>query len=174
MKKFLPQLGIISTLILSSSTWAQLPVVGSVVFEDANAASSVPTLSGLTIVAMALILAAVAYRVLKQKGININQTMVLALVAAGAFAFSIGGVDWVSDANAKSVTKLPVDGPGTMPIALYDTYYVNTGTTDLRIKSIKVDPGYSCDVGETPDKCDVGMVLESSENCSLYCSADSG
>lgn len=92
------------------------------------------------LVAMALLLGAIAFRVMKQKGNSAGRMMVVTLMGVGVLASGVSGVKLINDANAIPGTKHSLDSSGKAGICQYYNVYTNVGGSDMMILYINTDP----------------------------------
>ena len=177
MYQWITRLSIASFLYLfSSAVWAGTPPVGSITYAlvaappPPVAAAPVPTLSGVMFMIMALLLAAVAYRVLKQKQNSSSRMMVLSLIAVGSLASGMSGVKLINDAYAFIPTSVTgVSNPGTTTLYGGFNRLENIGEADLEITDITLNNGIACVPIESAPQCLVDGVIISGSSCSLSC-----
>ena len=149
---------------LSAPVLAGGVVAGSITF--AADATPVPTLSGVMLMIMALLLAVVGYRVLKQKDNNASRMMVLSLIGVGALVSGAGGIKLINDAYAGFGHEVPAPGQ-------YDIYgggsvntYNNTSSATLTVTAIGFQQGYLCN-----GSCAVDATIADGSSCDLTCIA---
>lgn len=167
MKRFLYGLTVISTLSISSFAWAgPVPVVGVIRFS--GEAQTVPTLSGVMLVALTLLLGFTAYRWLKRSDHTAGRIMVITLMGLGALASGLGGVNLISNANAiPVVTEFSVSNGGAYDIYQYLNTYKNTGSGNLTVQSVSIDRGYFDISSNYEPFCTKGMILSPGKSCNV-------
>lgn len=113
--------------------------VGSVVY--GSGASAVPTLGGSALIVLAILLAVIAFRILRtqqHKGVN----LVVALTAIAAVASGAGGIRLVSDANAMvTAVNMTSESGGTVFLSIGPNEVTNVTDVPLSIQQIEVVPG---------------------------------
>jgi len=135
------------------------------------AATPVPTLSGMMLIVLALLLAAVAYRILRQKENNASRMMVLSLLTVGALASGLGGVTLINDAYAS------IPGPNPTVVDLTDpngnTVGIHSGTKSYINKTGEVTEILErsledfCIFRPIINQCTIGKQLAVDEVCDL-------
>jgi len=114
---------------------------------------------------LALLLATIAYRILKQKGNNTSRTMFLSLIAVGALVSGINGVKLINDAYAIIPSYfIDVGGPSTRDLREFSNTYTNVDTSSLFISEVLVSEPYGCFGG-----CSVDTVLFPGDSCEVSC-----
>jgi hypothetical protein len=147
-------LTVLAGLGLSSNVFAGGSSVGSIVYGSGG--SAVPTLGGSALIVLAILLAVIAFRIMRtqqHKGVN----LVVALTAITAIASGVGGVHLVSEANAAPggvVVDLSSAGGGTVQVFLGLNYVVNRTNVPLQILDITIAPG--CAIGPGADTANGG------------------
>ncbi|MGK0269406.1 MAG: hypothetical protein ACI88H_000037 [Cocleimonas sp.] len=169
---FIQKTLITSILLLSSVTAMAGPGIGTMTMTFGGA--NIPSLSGIMLVFLSLLLFAIAFRTAKQKQRN---KFFVALISSGALLAVLGGAGQLKnnlDVQAGWILLLPTIGfdqtNTTRPINPGATEYENEeigliGTiTNITITG----PGYTCD-GVGVQRCTVGISLSPNESCSLVC-----
>lgn len=158
---------------LSSSVWAVAASPGQLIYGPV--ATPVPTLSGPILIILALLLATIGYRILRQKNNHAGRMMTLSLIAIGALASGIGGVKLIDDAYASFIpeTDLVEASGGVVDICSNcgTQGYRNVTNAVTKIKRI-VKPEGSCEFvapGPAPS-CTEGLFLSAQAICYLNCS----
>lgn len=158
---------------ISSSVWAGTSATsGTLVY--APAATSVPTLSGMMLVILALLLATIAFRVSRQTNHNSGRMMVLSLISIGALASGMGGIKLISDVNASGSASLIMVGGGSLPIEINQ---LNTFTNQTGIKqtiiSVTFDSPSDCPAypAGNANECTQGKILADTQQCTVDCSS---
>ncbi len=107
-------------------------------------ASAVPTLSGGLLIALALLMAAIAFRMLRAQSRSGARMLVWA-TAVGALASGASGVKLISDAHAVVVhgytVELTSETGGTINISDGPSTLVNTSGVTLQILQMNPAPG---------------------------------
>ena len=157
--------GLVASLLslLSFSAWAGS--VGTITYGPVVASTPVPTMSGVMLVMLALLLATIAYRILRQKENNAGRMMVLSLLAVGALASGLGGITLIDDAYAPS--GIPLTNPGGDTLLLYSgtTSYINdTGAVTEILGRTAVQ---GCAFQSIIEECTIGKQLAADEICNL-------
>ena len=101
-----------------------------VVVYGAVASTAVPTLGGSALIVLAILLAVVAFRIMRMqqhKGVN----LVVVLTAVTALASGVGGVDLVSEANALPGGVVDMSSAGGGSVQLIFGFNEVTNTTDV-------------------------------------------
>ena len=159
---------IITSLLyfLSSSSWAGNG--GGTITYGPSAATPVPTLSGVMLIMLALLLAAIAFRILRQKDNHAGRMMVLSLLAVGTLASGLSGVKLIDNAYADPILEeLTNPNGGTLVIDNNDIYEIRNATSGTAtILNIQFN---GCENLPAPDvpKCTVGLELADTESCFL-------
>jgi len=156
----------------SSSVWAGAPnQVGTLTY---GPVPPIPTLSGMMLVVLALLLATVGYRMMTQKENNAGRMMVLSLIAVGAMASGLGGVKLINDAYAinggggngggepQSAHDMTNATGGVLPINRYGNSYTNQTDSPLMVLGIDLGGSY-CHGGN----CEVGKTIRPGDSCNL-------
>jgi len=174
MYQFISRIATASALFLLSSTaWAGggfgTLTYGPVLAPPppVTAATPVPTLSGIMLMVMALLLAAIGYRILKQKDNNASRMMMLSLIAVGSLASGMSGIKLINDAYAAPLNDHPLDTQGQASVEDGLNNYNNVGTPDIEIYTVDVDQ--YCGVQGNPGDCVVGTILQNGQTCTLEC-----
>ena len=152
--------GLVALCFLSTPVLAGSQVVGDITFAGPT---SVPTLSGIMLMMMALLLAVVGYRILKQKGNNASRMMVLSLIAVGTLMSGVGGIKLINDAYAVPTTLHDVSAPGTYDVNNYANTYTNTSSAILTITGTSL-PGPICH-----GTCLEDSTVAPAASCTLNC-----
>ncbi len=135
---------------------------GVIVFTGAT--TSVPTLSEWGMAIMALILAGLAYRTLRQG--KHGGTPLALLVGAAIFVAGLAGNGMI--ARASTVSHIDCPGPGSYTLPNDSLYTVtNTSNGPLFLQSIT---GHN--IFYSPGKCEVNMTLQAGQTCSAQLISD--
>lgn len=134
----IPLLGL-AGIGLSSNVFAGSSV-GSIVY--GSGASAVPALGGSALIVLAILLAVIAFRILRtqqHRGVN----LVVALTAIAAVASGAGGVRLVSDANAVAVgvVNMTSESGGTVQLFPGPNEVTNVTSVPLTILEIQLVNG---------------------------------
>jgi len=172
--KFSILTGIISFLTLFSSN-VFAGTGGTLVYAPVNTTvdpTSVPTLSGIMLVFMSLLLFAVGYRVAKQKNSKAGK-LFMTLICVGALASGIGGAKMINEVTAAdSDILLSNAGGGTVgiPQNVVSIFENSSGVTQ-KIISISLPGNCNGIYGSNPGvaECSVNLVLPQMNSCFLDC-----
>ena len=173
---------IITSLLyfLSSSVWAVAASPGQLIYGPVATPTPVPTLSGPILIVLALLLATIGYRILRQKDNHAGRMMSLSLIVIGALASGIGGVKLIEDAYATVTEILLEEAQGGSVDICWNCGtegFVNETGAATEIKQI-VKPANCEWLPLPPDEfpqCTVGLILSTdigSDTCYLYCEFD--
>ena len=153
--------GLIALFFLSTPVLAGgEPVIGSITF---SGPTPVPTLSGIMLMMMALLLAVVGYRILKQKDNHASRMMVLSLIGVGALVSGAGGIKLINDAYASPHISHDVSAPGTYDVHAWGNTYNNTSSVILTVTGTDL-PGPVC-----TGTCREDSTVAPAASCSLNC-----
>ena len=149
----------------SSSVWAGRPSLTLTY----GPATPVPTLSDMMLIVLALLLAAITYRILRQKENTAGRMMVLSLLAVGTLASGVGGVKLINDAYAPPFDEKELTDPNGGVVIVGPsgtTRFINYTDGTTSILGIELAP--ECDVVDnesfTP-YCKVGLKLADEASC---------
>jgi hypothetical protein len=161
-------------LLLAGSTADYGTVTkGALIYSPLNAAAAtaVPTLSASMIVILGLLLAAVSFRVAKQKGAS-NKHFLFGFIAVGMLAFSLSGkIIHSANVGGGGFSFLNLSQGGSLNIVTFglNTFENNSGVTQ-RITSITLPPFCpNTNSGFTGQRCAVGLNLSNSQICFINC-----
>jgi len=140
--KLFTSLGMVSFASLASAGSAATITYGP-------GATSVPTMGGTMLIALAVLLALVAFRLLKDRA-HSGSSMVIAIAAVTALASGAGGVKLIADAHANSnVLEMDSESGGVISIPEPGSWVISNPTdVDQSINKIDYAPG-----------CGPGMVM---------------
>lgn len=136
MKMFYRGSAAAAVTLFSAGAFAGPGGVGSLRYGTSEV---VPTLGGTALIALALLLAVVAFRVLKSeqyKGVN----LVIAVTAVTALAAATGGVKLISDATADYGIYLKSESGGTVQLNPGDNQIINGTRTPQSVLAIEIAP----------------------------------
>jgi len=157
-----------SLLFLSGSVFAANH--GTIIYGPGGP-TNIPTLSGMMLILLGLLLAAVAFRVMRKQKATYNALVTILGVSAVLVAGS--GIKLVDEAWA--TISVPLDNPnGGIEIIAGDNYnvYENASGIPQTIGLVKLPP--VCPffpMGETSfPECTGGMVLQPGDFCEVDCS----
>ncbi|MCB1865554.1 MAG: midcut-by-XrtH protein [Chromatiales bacterium] len=150
-------------------------------------AQQVPTVGGFALVALALLLATLAFRLVRRPGTGGSRFLMLA-ITIGAVATGGSGIKLIGDAAATiSDLEMTSASGGTVIVPDFETCYPvnNVSGTTQRIINIEAYPGWAlgpCDanggghsnggsfVGTCSDS--PGTVLKPGQHCEIYASTE--
>jgi IPTL-CTERM motif len=141
LRKTLPSLIALAGTGLSANVFAGSSV-GSIVYGSGDS-TPVPTLGGSALIVLAILLAVVAFRILRtqqHKGVN----LVVALTAVTALASGVGGIRLVSDANALipvGTVNMSSESGGSVQLSIGANEVTNVTKVPLSILQINVANG---------------------------------
>ena len=158
------------------AAWAQAAPVGAVAYAPLAGAQAVPTLSQWGMAALALVLAALASRLLRGQG-GVLRLAALGLLAGAALLAS----PWSGQALARPADDVLLDNPagGTAPLpdhpdferpfADYMHGYTVRNTTGRpqRIKAVTVTAAHRIMNSHDDTQCTVGQILAPAASCSV-------
>ncbi len=155
--------------------FAQAPAVGGVM-AFAAVVTEVPTLSSSMLIIMSLLIAALAYRLLKKNDHKPTQ-MIISLFAIGILSFGYGGVKLVDNVNAAGmVTALPLTTAFTINLETGDHEYTNDLGFEVKVISMTGTPGpFECAIPSAfpsiiNPQCTVGLTIANGSSCGFNCS----
>jgi len=126
------------------------------------AGTSVPTISGPMLIALAVLLMLVAFRLLKDRPAS-GTNLVIVLTALSALAIGSGGIKLVADAEAVDVFELKMtkEGGGTLNVEPGEWQVSNSTAVPQQIKNIEFSEGCKQAVlaGFEADSCSPGSTL---------------
>ncbi len=147
--------------------------VGSIKYgPTALGATSVPTIGGLGLLLLAVLMAVVALRLLKERK-GEGSAWLIAATLASAFAAGGSGIKLVSDAQAVSCCSASVDSGGTVSLPFKGNWDVtNYSTVKQYILKMEAEPGCyfassSGNGGQGICKDDPSTALEVDQYCSV-------
>lgn len=133
--KFLPALLTLASIGFSST--ASAGGAGSITYGPGSL--EIPTLGGSALIALALLLAVIAFRVLRtQQHSGVN--LVVALTAATALASGVGGINLISDAKARPSQEMEDIGGGDVELFPGLNQIFNGTEASQKILSIDLHP----------------------------------
>jgi IPTL-CTERM motif len=141
LRRTLPSLLALAGTGLSANVFAGSNV-GSIVYGSGNS-TPVPTLGGSALIVLAILLAVIAFRILRtqqHKGVN----FVVALTAVTALASGVGGIRLVSDANALipvGTVNMSSESGGSVQLSIGANEVTNITSVPLSILEINLRPG---------------------------------
>ena len=147
--------------------------VGTMTYTTQSAVA-IPTLNGVMLLLLSLLLVVIAFRMTKQKNTHASK-LFLTLLSVGVLSSGTVGVHLISKANANGGGNIPLTSSGSVAVAEGDNNYLNSLLSyAVSITAIDVDTGFTCTVASSGDlKCTVGLTLPSSfGKCKLSCTAD--
>ena len=151
----------------SSLTWAGAPIT-SVDYAPLPNAAAVPTLGEWTLILMALLMAVVAYRVLRGR-VN-GRLLSNAVLAGGAVAATIAGHGVVREVQA-AITyadyEMSIPTGGTVEAESTWIKLINTSGVPLQIKAIRL-PSEAFEVVspiEQSPECKTNLIVSPSASC---------
>ena len=138
------------------SAWAGVPVVpGAIVYAPLSSAAPVPTLGEWSLTLMALLLAVVAYRVLRGR-VN-GRLMTPLLLTGGLAAAGLAGHDLVGLAQAVvPQVQFSQAAGGSVGVGVGETQIINTSGVPQQVTSMSTQPGYSFVTPPGSPQCQVG------------------
>ena len=145
----------------------------TVIYQPAHGAVSAPTLSGVMLLVLGLLLAAVAIRMLKQH--QSGMTMLVGVFAVAGLMSGATGISLMSDANAVAIPNNEMSSPTGGQVSdgsvgngsSHD--FENTSGVALRITDISVDSiAFSCGPAAA-NGCVIGNTYQPAEVCALVC-----
>lgn len=135
--KFLPAL--LTLVSIGFSTSASAGGAGTIIYGPGSSLG-IPTLGGSALIALALLLAIIAFRVLRtQQHSGVN--LVVALTAATALASGIGGINLISDAKASPSQEMEDIEGGDIELFAGLNQIFNGTEASQKILSIDLNPG---------------------------------
>ena len=157
-----------AALCAASVTHAGTLVPPGGTIDYAPLAAAVPTLGQWSLALIALLIAAVAYRVLR--GRVGGRLMSNLLILGGAAVATFTGHGLVREAAALAVHDLTMSSPSGGSVS--GTYWVrltNSSGVTLRVTDIRPNEGVSIDSPppETPE-CTVGTQITTGNKCNVY------
>ncbi len=169
MKKSQYLLGLVGLFGSSSASAAAITVV----FAPASI-GGIPTLSGGMLLILSLLLAAVAFRIVKQH--QSGTSMLLGIIGVTALMSGAGGVKLLSDAQAGIIPTPLVGGSVTVdPASFFNNFFINSTGVAQTINSVSSGDG-SCpdvnlDIGLSSGfpHCSVGLTLADGDICYVRC-----
>lgn len=136
-----------ATLWSSNGVYAGTPAApgGTLIYGPGS--TSVPALGGSALMVLAILLAVIAFRVMRtqqHKGLN----LVVALTALTALASGVGGINMMSDAWAPpgNFVNMGTAGGGSVKLVNGPNQVTNTTGVPQKVLEIQLDPG--CSSGE--------------------------
>ena len=135
MRKLISPIIALAGFGLSSKVFAGASV-GSIVYGTGDS-TAVPTLGGSALIVLAVLLAVVAFRILRtqqHKGVN----LVVALTAITAIAAGAGGIRLVSDAQAVTVGVVNMTSEAGGSVQLSEGLNEVTNTTNVPLKILDI------------------------------------
>lgn len=133
--------------------------------------TNIPTLSGWMLILLGLLLAAVAYRVLRDRKAGYNALVALlgvsALLAAGS------GIKLVDEARA--TISIPLDNPnGGSEIIAGDGYNVYENTSGIPqiiglVQLPPICPFFPSGNSSSPQECAAGLMMQPDDFCQIDC-----
>ncbi len=147
------------------SAWAGVPVVpGAIVYAPLSSAAPVPTLGEWSLTLMALLLAVVAYRVLRGR-VN-GRLMTPLLLTGGLAAAGLAGHDLVGLAQAVvPQVQFSQAAGGSVGVGVGETQIINTSGVPQQVTSMSTQPGYSFVTPPGSPQCQVGTPVAPSGIC---------
>ncbi len=152
----------------------------SITFAPLSANStSIPTMGGAFLVAMSILVAAVAFYMLRKHTPN-GMTFTLAVLLSGASITGLSGVQIIQNAEAINFEQVKINSRagGNFPILEGPNNYENLSGVPLKVVSIQIDT-LNCPIlqtnGQEPvdegpiQMCQVGLVLNNQESCDMLC-----
>jgi len=169
IRRFTTRLALLAMLPLAAQ--AGIPA-GSITFTPAAGATAtpVPTLGGVMLLLLALLLAFVAFTQLRQQ--RAKMLLVLCL-AGGSLLSATGGVTLIERATAGGETFIIANSQGeTLPIfpGEFNEYTNDAGVT-MNVQSVQLPT--PCPNGPVPQVCTAGLELADGEQCEIDCIQDS-
>lgn len=156
-----------SSLVLAGTSGGQL------IYGSGLAPSSIPTMSGLMLVVLALILATVAFRVLRKNG---KQYLSVGILGLAALFSGYSGTALISQAHASSATYL-MGSPSGGTIEFSPDWlniFENTSGNQLQIISFSFNEGMCTNFpngGEYVEgpECYPGLGIAAGDSCVIDC-----
>ena len=165
---------IITSLLyfLSSSVWAGGEA--GIITYGPTTVTPVPTLSGVMLIVLALLLATIAFRILRQKENHAGRMMVLSLLAVGTLASGLGGIKLIDDAYADPLLlQLTNPNGGTIDIPNRDDYRVlNSTTVTTTILNIEINGSCGIDEPAGNPECVGGLEIAAADSCFISVGCD--
>ncbi len=161
----------------SPAAFAGIPGGQLIYGANALAPTAIPTLGGVTLVILGLLLAVVAFRSIKTNG---QQLMSIGFIAL-AITASYSGVELVREAKAADL-PIPLDNPAGGNVQFSGVNYNifnNTTTVMLQVQSVTTDLA-ACDAYPTGNafpegpECAAGIGLAAGESCVIDCIGGGG
>lgn len=171
VKTVIKLLSTIAALLSSASAFAG-PGIGTITVSF-NASEAVPSLSGMMLVVLSLLLFAIAFRSAKQKQSN---KLFVTLISTGALLTAMGGAGQIKNsidvqAGLWTPTIVGLNQAGsTQNLSPGSAQYQNNemGLTATITDITVTDPTYSC-LGSPSTGCTVGTMLNPGASCELTC-----
>ena len=175
LQKYILSASLICLLLnLSSSVFAQAaPAVGGVM-AFAAVATQVPTLSSSMLIIMSLLIAALAYRLLKKNNHKPTQ-LIISLIAIGILSFGYGGVRFVNDVYAGMAAPIPLTNTWVVNLEAGDHEYTNNLGVTVKITSMTGIPGQDeCAIpsffpSNVNPQCTVDLEISNGSSCGFNC-----
>jgi hypothetical protein len=149
--------------------------------------TEIPTLSSLTLIIMALLLAAISYRIISKGGNNKNHTMIVSVITIGFVSFGYGSIKLINDAYAGLAIQPLVNSQVNVVYGVDVQYRNDTGGATV-INSITpnadatacapLEPITDPDIAVRSElriafpalpRCSVGLTLGAGQSCYLTC-----
>lgn len=155
---------------VAPSAWAGAPAGGAIGYGPLGAAAAVPSLGAWSLLLMALLVAAVAYRALR--GRANGRLMAHLLLAGGLAGMGLAGQDVIGIAKAVAGADHDAEfnqaGGGTVYVQSGITKITNTSGVPQKVLSMNPsDEGFTFD-DPGPDytpECKVGLVVNPTADC---------
>ncbi|MEE9326739.1 MAG: midcut-by-XrtH protein [Cocleimonas sp.] len=162
-------------MLISSSVFAGSPVNGLLTYaplaSNANP-TDVPTLSGIMLIVMSLLLFVVGFRIAKQKNSKAGK-LFMTLISVTALATGFSGAKIISEVHAGlGGIFLSISGGGSVmiPPNVISVFNNNSGVTQ-KVISITLPPNCNGTAGGIADlaECTVNLNLPNSNSCFVDC-----
>jgi hypothetical protein len=168
LRKFLPTSFTLAIACLSSNVFAGSATPPTITYGPL-ASASVPTLGGSALIVLAILLAVIAFRVMRSQQ-HTHIKLVVALTTTAAIASGIGGIELISDASATGENiLLQTKGGGSVTLVCAQNNVTNATDVPQEIKKIQLNGNSS---GSVSNQCKEGTVLAENGEPNNICLLD--
>lgn len=158
-------------LAVPTAAVAGTPPPGSISFEPGFAGSvSIPTMGGIGLVLLALVLGVVAVQHIRSNGGQLGSFLVAGL-ATGALLSAGGGATLISQSHALVASDFTITNPEgeTLDVNFREpNSYTNASGVPMGVSALSLP--LDCAPPDTESTCEVGDELEDGASCEVDCS----
>jgi len=152
-------------MLLADAAWAG--TTGYIAYAPLSKAAAVPTLSGWMLALMGLLVAVIAFRVMRAKNIG---GRVASVVSAGIMALgAAAGNELISESKAALASFIALSSVpgGQVALVIGENEYRNTSGVTQQITDISIESTLSAVPTDGQPECEIGLTIANGSSCYL-------